>query len=102
MALRFPDWFRKRYPEAMSALSKNADKLTTPFDIHETLLDALDYNKDKEKRGIQLNSKRETLLRKINMTRDCLSVINLFIEIYIHNFIYFKFIKNIIYILLLK
>ena len=37
MSFRFPTWFKKKYPEAMINLQTNVHRLTTPFDIHETL-----------------------------------------------------------------
>lgn len=32
-----PKWFRKKYPWATKNLEENARKLTSPFDLHETL-----------------------------------------------------------------
>lgn len=42
--LRFvvPEWFEKAYPKATDNLKKNTVRLTTPFDLHETLLDLVD------------------------------------------------------------
>lgn len=42
--LRFvvPEWFRDMYPRAMRNLNENAVRLTTPYDLHETLLDLMD------------------------------------------------------------
>jgi hypothetical protein len=37
----FPKWFKDVYPSAVANLHKNTRRLTTPFDIHETLLDIL-------------------------------------------------------------
>lgn len=42
--MSFPDWFRKKYPTAIGNLRKNARRLTTPFDLHETLKDLLELN----------------------------------------------------------
>ncbi|KRX81366.1 hypothetical protein T06_3203, partial [Trichinella sp. T6] len=53
-----PPWFSKKYPEAMNNLQKNARRLTTPFDIHETLLSVLHFQNPKmgnvENRSISL------------------------------------------------
>ena len=76
ISIRYPKWFQKKYPVAMRALKENSKGLTTPFDIHETLLDSLSYTPEKEKRGIQENSQQQTLLRKINVLRNCEMVRN--------------------------
>lgn len=40
--LIFPDWWKKIYPKAWTNLRSNSASLTTPFDLHETLVDILD------------------------------------------------------------
>ena len=45
VAVRVPDSFKERYPHAAANLRLNADRLTTPFDLHETLLDVLDMER---------------------------------------------------------
>lgn len=37
----FPTWFSKLYPTAVANLKRNSRRLTTPFDLHETLADLL-------------------------------------------------------------
>ncbi|GLH16371.1 Uncharacterized protein GBIM_20653 [Gryllus bimaculatus] len=37
----FPDWFRERYAAAVANVGRNARRLTTPFDLYETLRDLL-------------------------------------------------------------
>jgi hypothetical protein len=69
MSLTFPKWFRQKYPHLYMNLKNNSDKLTTPFDVHETLLDILDlkrsFHKTKRKqRGI-------SLLRPVPPERTC-------------------------------
>lgn len=39
--LLLPEWFRKKYPLAYSNLKENQYRLTTPYDIHSTLVDML-------------------------------------------------------------
>ena len=46
MFLIFPDWFLKRYPNIHGNLQVNSRRLTTPFDIHRTLLNLLDFEPD--------------------------------------------------------
>jgi hypothetical protein len=63
-----PREFQKRFPVEMRNLRMNARKLTTPFDIHETLLEILNFNGDRNdhspKRGI-------SLFRHIPADRSC-------------------------------
>ncbi|KAG8287670.1 hypothetical protein J6590_031784 [Homalodisca vitripennis] len=40
--IAYPNWFRIKYTTAVANLKKNAKKLTTPYDLHETLLDLID------------------------------------------------------------
>ena len=74
-AIRYPDWFIKRYPVAIDALRKNAEVLTTPYDIYETMLDTLAYDSHSELRGSQRPGKRQSLLRPILPSRNCLTVV---------------------------
>lgn len=37
----FPDAFKKRYPKEYAQFKDNLQRLTTPFDVHETFLDLL-------------------------------------------------------------
>ncbi|CAG7823765.1 unnamed protein product [Allacma fusca] len=39
--IRLPDQMRENYPEFIKAIQSNSRKLTTPFDIHQTLLHVL-------------------------------------------------------------
>lgn len=39
--IAFPDWFEDRYTTAVRNLRTNRRRLTTPFDLHETLLDLI-------------------------------------------------------------
>ncbi|XP_059157677.1 uncharacterized protein LOC131942031 [Physella acuta] len=39
----FPKWFEEKYPKAIQNLRTNTHRLTTPFDIHETLKDFLRF-----------------------------------------------------------
>lgn len=69
MSLTFPKWFRAKHPKLFRNLKENADKLTTPFDIHETLLDILDLRRSEslpklKRRGI-------SLLQQVPPERTC-------------------------------
>ena len=71
LAVRVPVWFSKRYPDAAANLRSNADKLTTPFDLHETFKDILDM----ERPGHDLRQSRRpraySLFRRIPEDRTC-------------------------------
>ncbi|XP_075543841.1 uncharacterized protein LOC142578328 [Dermacentor variabilis] len=41
--LVFPPWFLEKNPEAARSLRVNQRRLTTPFDVHATLVELLDY-----------------------------------------------------------
>ena len=53
-AFRFPDWFKRVYPREFNNFVTNSKRLTTPFDIHETLLDLIGISPSKEGPGISL------------------------------------------------
>lgn len=65
-----PQSFQKEHPEQMKNLRLNSRKLTTPFDIHETLKDLLNFdnfNQDTEKQPLRGKS----LFRYIPLNRSC-------------------------------
>lgn len=45
MSVTFPEWFGKKYPSAISNVARNAKHLSSPFDIHELLLDMLNLSR---------------------------------------------------------
>ncbi|CAG5127706.1 unnamed protein product [Candidula unifasciata] len=70
MSMVFPESFRKKHRALYENLKRNAKGLTTPFDIHKTLLDVLDLPKvyqasqQKPDRGV-------SLFRSIPENRTC-------------------------------
>lgn len=70
MFLIFPDWFLKKYPNIHRNLQVNSRRLTTPFDIHETLLNLMDFDPDPQtsmnhiERGLNL-------LNEVPTSRTC-------------------------------
>lgn len=42
LSVLYPAWLKTRYPQAIANLERNAKRLTTPFDLHATLLQFLD------------------------------------------------------------
>ena len=45
LSMTFPPWFKTTYPDLMKNLEQNRHVLTTPFDVHATLLHLLSYPK---------------------------------------------------------
>lgn len=70
--IRLPKWFTDRYKRAYYNLAKNTRRLSTPFDLHETLVDLLNplevleqnLSTDKKSRGV-------SLFREISEERTC-------------------------------
>lgn len=56
-----PELFQKRYPDEYMSLRANADRVIAPMDIHATLLDLIELEKDQ----IDNNSKKR-FKRKVN------------------------------------
>ncbi|KAL4219938.1 hypothetical protein ACF0H5_020349 [Mactra antiquata] len=69
MSVAMPKKFRKKYPKVYRNLLKNSDKLTTPFDVHETLLDILDLNRLKNTQKV--TQRGLSLLRPVPPSRTC-------------------------------
>ena len=76
----FPKWFQDVYPTAVSNLRKNANRLTTPFDIYETLLDILDLGKieklsiqkrSEELDKVELKPRQISLFLPVHKSRTC-------------------------------
>ncbi|XP_014666826.1 PREDICTED: uncharacterized protein LOC106808578 [Priapulus caudatus] len=63
MFVALPPWFARLYPAAAANLRDNARRLTTPFDVYETLLDVLrlpaaERDAARERDGVQANDAR--------------------------------------------
>lgn len=71
----FPEWFREKYSTAMANLQVNRKRLTSPFDLHETLKDVLnltgisddEVNKPLPHRG----NPGVSLFRPVSSERKC-------------------------------
>ncbi|XP_059144630.1 uncharacterized protein LOC131931793 [Physella acuta] len=68
VSLRFPPWFEKKYPSLVKNVKTNVNRLTTPFDLHETFKDILRFDGaglgDVMNRGI-------SLFKEIPKSRTC-------------------------------
>ncbi|CAG5127023.1 unnamed protein product [Candidula unifasciata] len=66
--IRFPEWFHEKYPQIIRNIKTNSQRLTTPFDVHETLMEILHYKDggmaDISKRGV-------SMFHEIPAERDC-------------------------------
>ena len=68
MSFRFPAWFEKKYPKAMKNMRTNVHRLTTPFDIHATFKDMLDYAGESE---VTVMDRGISLFKEIPKERTC-------------------------------
>ncbi|CAE1232673.1 unnamed protein product [Acanthosepion pharaonis] len=69
MFLLFPKWFIQRYPEIDKVLKINSYRLTTPFDIYETLVDILYFDGKVQKATIK--DRGISLFHEIPEERSC-------------------------------
>ena len=69
MLLAFPPWFSKEYPKIYRNLLINRRRLTTPFDIYETLVDLL--NLERTPRDSSLVQRGISLFSEIPEGRTC-------------------------------
>ncbi|CAI9738683.1 XP_029648894.2uncharacterized protein LOC115222734 [Octopus vulgaris] len=70
-----PHWFKQSFPHMWNNLKSNSHRLTTPFDIYETLVDILDMKKamkrDHNEEIESTQRKRISLFRKVPLNRTC-------------------------------
>ena len=71
MSWIFPQSFRAKYPQAMRNLEKNIPRLTTPFDIHATLVSLLDMEKLAQTKSSHLKQRNISLFHLIPSERTC-------------------------------
>lgn len=76
--LRFiiPEWFQNMYPRAIRNLNENTVRLTTPYDLHETLLDFIDTKRldnDSIERRMRTNrnNRGTSLFLEISKYKTC-------------------------------
>lgn len=71
MSFVFPAWFKNKYPYFTNNLKGNREKLVTPFDVHETLLDLLDTSRMYE--PVDTSTRGISLLQSVPLNRTCRS-----------------------------
>jgi len=68
-----PDHIRTKHPSAVENLQLNLDRLTTPFDMHQTLVDVLNDNFEKPSTSFIGDSLRSlSLFQPVSTERSCL------------------------------
>ncbi|CAD7092544.1 unnamed protein product [Hermetia illucens] len=67
----FPSWFRSRYPTQYNNFAANVDRLTTPFDIHETLMDILRIQHVENPSQKEVKSRAISLFDEVPKERSC-------------------------------
>lgn len=67
----YPPWFKVNYPEAVANMEMNAKRLSTPYDLHATMLDLLNLSNLKGKRllkrSAELNDPDTSMPRSISL-----------------------------------
>lgn len=71
MSFMLPPNFRRKYPNAINALRTNANRFTTPFDIHATLLSLFDMNKTTLSIKGDITQRNISLFKIIPAQRTC-------------------------------
>ncbi|XP_057309240.1 uncharacterized protein LOC130647407 [Hydractinia symbiolongicarpus] len=69
LSITLPKWFRNKHTSVYNALLENTQRLVTPFDIHETLLDIAQKNYNGNQR--KNNVRHKSLFYKISPNRTC-------------------------------
>ncbi len=71
MSFVFPELFHKKYPQAIEILQKNIPRLTTPFDIHSTLLSLMNMKKVDYTKHHSIKQRNISLFNLIPAERTC-------------------------------
>jgi hypothetical protein len=72
MSFVFPKLFQAKYPNAIKTLQKNIHRLTTPFDIHSTLLSLINMNHHTYKKNTaHVKQRNISLFNLIPAQRTC-------------------------------
>lgn len=71
MSFVLPTWFHNKYSYFVNNLKGNREKLVTPFDVHETMLDLLDTSRMYE--PVDYSTRGISLLQSVPLNRTCKS-----------------------------
>ncbi|XP_052777656.1 uncharacterized protein LOC128214974 [Mya arenaria] len=69
MYVVLPKWLTRNYPFLKTNLQTNAHRLTTPFDVYETLVDILHF--DGKEKEVPSESRGASWFREVPNTRSC-------------------------------
>lgn len=64
-----PTWLHKKYPDIRNTINVNQNRLSTPFDVYETLKDILYF--DAKRKVADEHSRGVSWLREIPISRSC-------------------------------
>ncbi|XP_071091028.1 uncharacterized protein [Haliotis cracherodii] len=65
----FPQWFKKKYPNVIENMKTNSRRLTTPFDVYETLKDILYF--DGNVKQASVTDRGISLFSEVPRDRSC-------------------------------
>lgn len=71
MSFILPSTFRRKYPRAIKVLRMNVNRLTTPLDVHATLLSLLNMNKMNYSETVNVTQRNISLFHIIPSQRTC-------------------------------
>ncbi|XP_052214889.1 uncharacterized protein LOC127833586 isoform X1 [Dreissena polymorpha] len=71
MSIAMPKQIRENYPLLWRNLQRNADKLVTPFDIHETLINILNLSRKSKVHSFKTIPRGISLLDEVPANRTC-------------------------------
>jgi hypothetical protein len=71
MSFVFPKLFHKKYPQAIQTLQRNIPRLTTPFDIHATLLSLINMKNVDYTNDYSVKNRSISLFNLIPAQRTC-------------------------------
>ena len=66
-----PPWFKKRYPNHYNSLLTNRHRLTTPFDVFETLKEVLHFTREPPVYPSTADERSYSLFANIPVYRSC-------------------------------
>ena len=69
MVVVTPKWFRVKYPDLQHSLEENAFRLTTPFDIHATMMDVISMAEGDER--TLYTDRGQSLFHPVPLDRTC-------------------------------
>ncbi|BFZ19918.1 hypothetical protein BsWGS_22957 [Bradybaena similaris] len=70
LGIRFPEWFHEKYPDIVRNVKINSKRLTTPFDLHATLHEILNYTGAGR---ADISQRAVSMFKEIPPDRDCTS-----------------------------